>query len=208
MAPIERARRRTASDKVSAALLDAAETVLDRHGAGGVTVRAVAREADVAPMGVYNRFASKDGLLAALAVRAFDQLATAIDVPTDLGPQDRLMRACRGYRDFALAHPARYALIFAAGSPAADPSSPATTRGREVFAGLVDMMAAVAPDGVVDAAEAAQAIWNAMHGAVTIHMAGVIQTSDPAANYEQTIRLVINGLRAQSVGQTGTRPAT
>jgi hypothetical protein len=39
-------------------------------------------------------------------------------------------------------------------------------------------------------------------------MAGVIQTSDPAANYEQTIRLVINGLRAQSVGQTGTRPAT
>lgn len=51
-------RRRTASDQVSAALL-----------------RAVAREAGVAPMGVYNRFENKEGLIAALASRALDELA-------------------------------------------------------------------------------------------------------------------------------------
>ena len=42
-------RRRTASHQVSAALLDAAETVLDRDGTGGVTIRAVAHQAAVSP---------------------------------------------------------------------------------------------------------------------------------------------------------------
>ena len=60
-------RRRTASHQVSAALLDAAEAVLDRDGTGGVTVRAVAQQAAVSPMSVYNRFESKDGLIVALA---------------------------------------------------------------------------------------------------------------------------------------------
>ena len=190
-------RRRTASDQVSAALLDAAETVLDRDGAAGVTVRAVAREAAVAPMGVYNRFTNKDGLLNALAIRAFDELAAAVDVPTDLTPQQRLMQAARGYRSFAVAHPARYSLIFAAGSPAADPLSPVQEHGREVFDVLIGMVKAVAPSAAIDSVDAAQAIWNAMHGAVTIQLAGVTQTSDPDTNYDQTIELIIDGLRAR-----------
>ena len=75
-------RRRTASHQVSAALLDAAETVLDRDGTDGVTIRAVAHQAAVSPTSVYNRFESKDGLIVALAMRTLDQLAEAIDIPT------------------------------------------------------------------------------------------------------------------------------
>jgi len=127
---VDNRRRRTASDQVSAALLGAAETVLDREGAKGVTVRAVAREADVAPMGVYNRFDNKEGLLAALAMRALDELGTAIDVPTDIEPVERFRRACHGYREFAIRHPARYALIFTAGSPLEDTSSLVAARAK------------------------------------------------------------------------------
>src|SRR5690349_11778671 len=93
MAGIDKKRTRTASEQVSAALLQAAETVLDRDGVIGVTVRAVAREAGVAPMGVYNRFVNKDGLLEALAIRTFDELAVAIEVPTGTEPIERLLRA-------------------------------------------------------------------------------------------------------------------
>ncbi len=157
-------RQRTASEQVSAALLDAAETVLDRDGVAGVTVRTVAQEAQVAPMGVYNRFSNKDGLLAALAIRAFDGLAAAIDVGPGGGAVERLRRACRGYRRFAVTHPARYTLIFDVGSPAADPTSPVTARGREVFAVLVQMVADMPLRRGLDPIEAAQAVWNAQHG--------------------------------------------
>ncbi|HEY4993338.1 MAG TPA: helix-turn-helix domain-containing protein, partial [Nakamurella sp.] len=53
---------RTPSRDIELALVDAAERVLVRDGPGAVTVRAVAIEAGVAPMGVYNRFGGKDGL--------------------------------------------------------------------------------------------------------------------------------------------------
>lgn len=188
-------RRRTASDQVSAALLSAAETVLDRDGPAAVTVRSVAGEAGVAPMGVYNRFTNKDGLLAALALRAFDDLAAAIDVGSHDGtPADRLRRATQGYRRFALEHPARYALIFATGSPAADPASTVTVRGREVFSILVDMVAELPLRADLDPVHAAQVMWNGQHGAVTLELAQVNQTPDAAETFDQTIDALIRGL--------------
>jgi AcrR family transcriptional regulator len=185
-------RRRTASQEVSAALLQAAETVLDRDGADGVTVRAVAKEAAVAPMGVYNRFTNKEGLLVALANRALDDLAAAIDV--DSGPaEDRLRRACRGYRSFALGHPARYALIFNTGTPLSDQSSAVATHGRTVFTTLVGLVAAIRG---TDPTETAQAVWSAIHGAVTVELAGIGQTADAAASFDILLDLLIAGQRA------------
>lgn len=190
----QRKRSRTASEQVSAALLQAAETVLDRDGVAGVTVREVAREAGVAPMGVYNRFANKDGLLEALAIRTFDELAAAIEVPTGLDPIQRLLLACRGYRGFALTHPARYSLVFASGSPAAVTSSPARTRGAEVFQTLVAMVRDVSSDTDSDPVEDGQTVWNAVHGAVTIELAGVGQTSDATASFDHMLNMLVRGM--------------
>ncbi|MGY4712003.1 TetR/AcrR family transcriptional regulator [Mycolicibacterium sp. CBM1] len=189
-------RRRTASDQVSAAVLDAAETVLDRDGTAGVTIRAVAGEAAVAPMSVYNRFGNKDALLVALAIRALDQLGAAIATPSDLEPVRRFCQACRSYRAYALNHPARYGLIFAAGSPLQDPSSPAAVYGRSVFAVLVELIHAFATgEPARQPEQAAQAVWSAVHGAVTIEIAGIGQTPDPAASYEHLLDLLLTGLR-------------
>ncbi len=55
-------RSRTPLAAVERELVTAAETVLVRDGPGALTVRAVAAEAGIAPMGVYNRFGGKDGL--------------------------------------------------------------------------------------------------------------------------------------------------
>lgn len=191
------ARRRTASDQVSAALLHAAEAVLDRDGTGGVTIRTVAREAEVAPMSVYNRFDSKEGLLATLAVRALDELGVVIETPSDADPVERLRQSCRSYRAYALEHPARYLLIFATGSPLEDQSSTAADHGRAVFAVLVELIRAmtdVAPPP--DLTETAQAVWNALHGAVTIEIAGIGQTPDAARSFEHMLDLLVAGLTA------------
>ena len=69
-----RRRGRTPSADVERELLAAAETVLVRDGPGGLTVRAVAAEAGIAPMGVYNKLGGKDGLVDALLIRGFDRL--------------------------------------------------------------------------------------------------------------------------------------
>ncbi|CAN5564469.1 TetR/AcrR family transcriptional regulator [soil metagenome] len=190
-------RRRTASDDVSAALLGAAETVLDRDGTDGVTVRAVAKEAAVAPMGVYNRFHNKDGLLAALATRALDELVFEINaaIDADIEPVQRFRQACRGYRTFALNHPARYSLIFAAGSPLSDQSSAVAAHGRPVFGVLVGLVAALRVTR--DPTETAQSVWSAIHGAVSIEIAGIGQTPDAAASFENLLDLLVEGVTAR-----------
>ncbi len=176
-------------------VLHAAETVLDRDGTAGVTIRAVAHEAAVAPMSVYNRFANKEALLTALAMRALDELDVAIETPVDVDPVERLRQACRNYRTYALAHPARYGLIFSIGSPLEDQASPAAARGRPVFAVLVDLIRAFATGPAAESpTESGQAVWSAVHGAITIEIAGIGQTPDPAASYEHLLDLLVAGL--------------
>lgn len=191
-------RHRTASHEVSAALLRAAETVLDRDGRDGVTIRAVALEAEVSPTSVYNRFTNKDGLIVALATRTLAQLAETIDVPDGAKPVGRLRQSCRNYRDFALRHPARYSLIFGDGSPLEDRSSEVADSGRAVFAILVELIRALdgAPDDLAsdDLAESAQAVWSAIHGAVTIDQAGIGQTPDAEGSFDKMLDLLITGL--------------
>ena len=188
-------RRRTASHQVSAALLNAAETVLDRDGTIGVTVRAVAQEAAVSPMSVYNRFESKEGLTVALATRALEQLGAAIDVPEDDTPVERFRQACRNYREWALRHPARYSLIFGAGSPLQDQWSLVVDSGRAVFAALVELIVAVKTDASEgDSIEDAQVVWSSIHGAVTIELARIGQTMNADNTFEHMLDMFTNEL--------------
>src|SRR5580692_898589 len=85
--PAAARRGRTPSADVERELLAAAEAVLVRGGPGGLTVRAVATEAGIAPMGVYNRLGGKDGLVDALLIKGFDRLRAACDAAS--GPDMR-----------------------------------------------------------------------------------------------------------------------
>ena len=194
MSPAPR-RHRTASQHVSAALLNAAEAVLDRDGVAGVTIRAVAQHASVSPMSVYNRFESKDGLIVALAMRALEELAEAIDVSDDGDAVERFRRSCRSYRDFALRHPARYSLIFGAGSPLEDQSSEVARAGHAVFDVLVALITAMKdPAAVQKPTEDAQAVWSAIHGAVTIEQVGIGQTADLTDSFEHMLDMLTTSL--------------
>src|ERR1700748_1902526 len=86
--PARRARTRSAD--VERELLAAAEAVLVREGPGGLTVRAVAAEAGIAPMGVYNRLGGKDGLVDVLLIKGFDRLREAIEAGTEARQGRRL----------------------------------------------------------------------------------------------------------------------
>ena len=188
---------RTPSRDVEQALVDAAERVLVRDGLPGVTVRAVATEAGVAPMGVYNRFGNKDGLVAAVLVRGFDGLRAAVVQDTDPDAEARLIASGRNYRRFALAHPQHYVAMFGTGFAAAGPSAELAEHAEAAFTALVEHVRAAMGAGVLreaDPVETAQLIWSAVHGAVSLELGCAVQTADPAATYESLLHMLVAGL--------------
>ena len=196
--PVEGGGTRTPSRELEQALVDAAERVLVRDGLPALTVRAVAAEAGVAPMGVYNRFGSKEALIAAVLVRGFDGLRVAVTGDGDPDPVARLLASGRGYRRFALEQPQHYGAMFGLRLAGAVQSPELAEHAGAAFQALVEhvryaMAAGALRDG--DPTETAQVIWSAVHGAVSLELAGAVLTPDPAATYETLLRLLVDGLR-------------
>ena len=63
---------------MEAALLTSAADILETEGPDGLSVRRIAAAANVAPMGVYNHFESKFGIVEALFIQGFERLGQAL----------------------------------------------------------------------------------------------------------------------------------
>lgn len=190
-------RGRTPSADVERELVAAAEAVLARSGPGGVTVRAVAAEAGVAPMSVYNRFAGKDGLVEALLVIGFDRLRAAMDGGTEADPRGRLRGCGLRYREFALANPHLYAVMFGDALQHDLDSAAVEEHALAALDALIRQVELAAAAGVIaadDPAEIAQQLWNATHGAVSLELKSLVQTPDPAATYRAFLDTLLRGL--------------
>jgi AcrR family transcriptional regulator len=196
-------RSRTPSANVERELVSAAEAVLVRDGPGGVTVRAVAAEAGIAPMGVYIRLGGKDGLVDALLIIGFDRLRASVEAGDEPDMLDRL-RACGvRYREFALANRHFYAIMFEDAihrEHASDELGEHAEVGEHAaaaFGALVRNVEAAAAAGRIEApdpSEVAQQIWSAVHGAVALELKGLVLTPDPEMTYRATVDTVLRGL--------------
>lgn len=190
------AGKRTPSADVERSLVDAAVAVLEREGPAALTVRAVAAEAGVAPMGVYNHLDGKDGLMAAVLIRGFDGLTAAQSALTALPPERRLRECGRAYRRFALENPAVYALMF--GAAKADARDDVIEHAQAAFAALVASVVATQQAGLVMPGEPfdlAMRIWSAVHGAMSLELAGSGPPNDDCAGtYERIVDMIEAGL--------------
>lgn len=94
-----------------------------------LSLRAVARDLDIVASALYRYFPSRDALLTALIIDAYDALAEAAGSAESAVPRDdlrgRWLAACRGVRTWALAHPAEYGLIY--GNPVPGYAAPQDT---------------------------------------------------------------------------------
>jgi AcrR family transcriptional regulator len=194
-------RTRTPSADVERELVAAAETVLVRDGPGALTVRAVAAEAGIAPMGVYNRFGGKDGLVHALLIIGFDRLRASIEAGTEPDMIARLRACGLRYREFALANPSFYAIMFEDAIPHEHEhegkSAEVGEHAHAAFGALVRLVELTAASGAIRApepAEAAQQVWSSVHGAVALELKGLVLTPDPLATYQAHLDTIIRGL--------------
>src|SRR5262245_64199601 len=111
---------RTARDRARMELTEEIKRVgrrhLTEHGAAGLSLRAVAREVGMVSSAVYRYFPSRDDLLTALIVDAYQALGDAATSAERHVPRHdligRWMATARAVRWWALEHPHEYALIF------------------------------------------------------------------------------------------------
>jgi AcrR family transcriptional regulator len=131
--------RARARAEITTAIKEAARRQLAAEGAAKLSLRAVARELGMVSSAVYRYFPSRDELLTALIIDAYDSLGEAAeqarDAASDATPGEHWTAVCEAVRGWALAHPHEYALIY--GSPVPGYSAPETTVRAASRVGLV-----------------------------------------------------------------------
>ncbi len=154
-------------------ILDAATTLFSSHGEDAVTMRRIAQELDVWPMGLYRYFADKDALLDALA----EEAAAKLELPdSGLMWRDRLADLVRQIADAVQRYPGATRLpLDGPGLP------PAAGRIRDAGVGAL-VEAGLGPE---EAARAWRALLSQVYGAAA---------TGAAAGSEYGIELLLDAL--------------
>lgn len=122
-------------------ILEVAAGILERDGAAGLSTRSVAAAAGIRAASLYQLFGDKDGLLAALAIHAFDlYLAGKRNVVRTDDPVADMRRSWDTHVAFGLRHPAFYLLMYGADRPGRRP--PAAAEAHDLLLKFFDRAAA------------------------------------------------------------------
>jgi AcrR family transcriptional regulator len=119
--------------RARAAATDELLTIARRHlaesGAAALSLRAIARDAEMVSSAIYRYFPSRDALLTTLIVGAFDSLGESVERAEAAVARDDLLgrwrAAAHALRAWAKSHPHEYGLVY--GSPVPGYAAPADT---------------------------------------------------------------------------------
>lgn len=151
-ASVPRTARERARAEITAEILEAGRRHLATDGAAALSLRAIARDLGMVSSAVYRYVASRDELLTRLIIDAYDSLGEAAEAREATTDRDdlaaRWSAICHAFRDWALANPNEYALIY--GSPVPGYVAPADTIGpaSRVSNLLVQILADAAERGI------------------------------------------------------------
>jgi AcrR family transcriptional regulator len=160
------------------ALLKAAETVLERDGLAGLTLRAVAREAGVSHAAPTHHFGDLTGLVSELAAIGYRRFGTAMAAARGAAtPMEKGLASAKAYVRYARAHPAMYGLMFR--TERLDMTRPSLREAAEAsFAGFAGAIGAerqeqISPETLtLQQAGALTLAWSLVHGFTTLLLDG------------------------------------
>ena len=200
----------------------AARRHLGESGSSGLSLRAVAREVGMVSSAVYRYFPSRDALLTALIVDSYNAVGAAAEAAERAVDRahlaDRWLAVCTAMRDWAVANPHEYALIFGSPIPgyqaptdtidpagripllliaivsAAAPAGPAvdTSVPAPVAGDLSALRDGLAPTLSVESAGRLVMAWTQLVGSISFELFGHLNNviHDYAAYFEYQMRLV------------------
>lgn len=149
------------SDRRSATVTEikaAAWADISESGSTDCSLRAVARRLGMAPSALYRYFGSRDDLLTALIVDAFDELTSVLheahvqartSVPVD-EPGEVFVRVAAACRRWAVADPLRYRLIFGTPVGGYQGNEATTAASLRSSAVMLELMVELVAAGAID----------------------------------------------------------
>lgn len=182
--------QRQGQEAMRRTLLDAASRLLLEEGPGALTMRRVAGAVGCSTTVLYTMFGSKEGLADALYREGFERLGTRLEAVPAGDPLGRLAALADAYRANALAERAYYGVMFQQAIPGFRPS-PASLA---VAAASLQVLALAVRDAMAAGALApgdplavGEVLWAAVHGAVSLELAGHFPDPEVAADRFRTL---------------------
>lgn len=139
-------KRQESREQIEARIVELGRRQLAEGGAAGLSVRAIARDLGMVSSAVYRYVSSRDELLTLLLVDAYSDLADTVDRARETAGEawsDDVIAIARAARAWAVADPARWALLY--GSPVPGYHAPAdrtVPAGTRVVGAFFDAVAA------------------------------------------------------------------
>lgn len=150
-------------------VVEQAIRIADAEGLEAVTLARVAAELGVRAPSLYNHIDGRDALIRAISLRAVRELTDALRAAAvGRSGADALTATAVAYRDYARAHPGRYATSVTASRPGDEEHA---ARGAEAVGVLLDVLRAWNLEGE-EAIHTIRAIRSALHGFVSLEAAG------------------------------------
>jgi AcrR family transcriptional regulator len=171
-------------------LLDVAADLVDREGPARVALRQVAAAAGTSTTAVYSLFGGKSQLLAAVVDSGFASFGASQRAVE----KDGLAALGIAYREWALAHPALYRLMFGGALAAYTDCEPDAKAAEDSMAPLRAAVAAGQAAGTLRAAPldvVAVSIWGQVHGLVSLELA---QVGPPDADWAGAYRAALDAV--------------
>lgn len=180
------------------ALEDAAMQLLERMPAPEISLREVARAANVSHNAPYHHFTDRKGLIQALAERSMADLVDAVHAAVAAGgsAQEDLFAGGVAYIRFAVDRPHAFNAVY-------DPTVCIPGAPTERMAPLIDDLAvtlgqAVAAAGLSEE-EDARSLWATIHGLGTLSAAGHFSVDEAISAYASALNRLL-GVHEDSPG--------
>lgn len=175
------------------AIVEAAAGLADRVGWENVTLATLADELGVRSPSLYNHIDGLSGLRSLMTLHAVQQLTDVLTEAIDGRTGEKVVvELCQAYREWARKRPGLYFGVVATAEDDDAQVQAAATRVVELVAGVVSTLG---PRGH-DAIHAVRAIRSALHGFVTLELAGGFGIPlDVDASFDYLVDNLIAGLR-------------
>lgn len=185
-------------------ILNVSTDLLLKHGFSKMSMRKIARKADVTATSIYLHFKSKDDLLLALIEESIENLnrvlIDALDTTAD--PVEQLELLGKAYIRYALDNPQEYEIIFMV-RPEEMPKYPKEKFQQvrdtyELLAGIIQRGKDQQLFDVKDPLLSAYTLWAQIHGVVSVILSKRLDTRVPKDKFlEQAIDHIIQGFIVQ-----------